>query len=273
MNDSTVKIIVATHKKYDMPSDEIYLPLHVGAEGKTDADGAPLRLPYTRDDSGENISALNYCLGTQTGLYWMWKNLDAQWLGLVHYRRYFTVGKTRKEDMLANVMTGEQLRPMLSRYRVFLPKKRHYYIESVYSHYAHTLDGSQLDLTRRIIAEQTPDRVEDFDRVMKRTSAYIFNMMIMERELIDDYCSWMFPILLELEKRIDKTGMTAFEKRFGGRISERLLNVWLEHALRTGKLRKEDIKELPYTENVNWVNKIRGFLAAKLFHKKYGASF
>lgn len=33
-NTPTVKIIVATHKKYEMPQDAMYLPLHVGAEGK-----------------------------------------------------------------------------------------------------------------------------------------------------------------------------------------------------------------------------------------------
>lgn len=34
MKDYTVKIIIATHKKYKMPSDHMYIPLHVGAEGK-----------------------------------------------------------------------------------------------------------------------------------------------------------------------------------------------------------------------------------------------
>ena len=29
-----IKVIIATHKKYEMPSDKLYLPLHVGAEGK-----------------------------------------------------------------------------------------------------------------------------------------------------------------------------------------------------------------------------------------------
>ena len=28
------KIIIATHKMYDMPQDDIYLPVHVGREGK-----------------------------------------------------------------------------------------------------------------------------------------------------------------------------------------------------------------------------------------------
>ena len=31
------KIIVATHKLYDMPTDDIYLPVHVGREGKAPA--------------------------------------------------------------------------------------------------------------------------------------------------------------------------------------------------------------------------------------------
>ena len=29
-----IKVIVATHKKYRMPNDEIYLPVQVGAQNK-----------------------------------------------------------------------------------------------------------------------------------------------------------------------------------------------------------------------------------------------
>ena len=31
-----IKILVATHKAYWMPEDDVYLPLHVGREGKQD---------------------------------------------------------------------------------------------------------------------------------------------------------------------------------------------------------------------------------------------
>ena len=47
-----IKVIVATHKEYQMPTDSMYLPLHVGAEGK-DSFG------YQRDNEGENISNKN----------------------------------------------------------------------------------------------------------------------------------------------------------------------------------------------------------------------
>ena len=78
------KIIVATHKQFTMPEDaELYLPIHVGSEGKE-------KLGYQCDNEGDNISNLNPYYCELTGLYWAWKNLDCDYLGLVHYRRYFT---------------------------------------------------------------------------------------------------------------------------------------------------------------------------------------
>lgn len=47
-----IKIIIAAHKKYRMPQDDIYIPLHVGAEGKES-------IGYQGDNTGENISKLN----------------------------------------------------------------------------------------------------------------------------------------------------------------------------------------------------------------------
>ena len=55
----SVKIIIATHKKYRMPDDSMYLPLHVGAEGKKDANGDVLELGYVKDNTGDNISYKN----------------------------------------------------------------------------------------------------------------------------------------------------------------------------------------------------------------------
>lgn len=39
MKQLNVKIVIATHKKYKMPEDKMYLPIHVGAEGKKDEQG------------------------------------------------------------------------------------------------------------------------------------------------------------------------------------------------------------------------------------------
>ena len=78
-----IKILVAAHKKYRMPEDKIYFPVQVGSYGKEN-------IGFARDDEGDNISQKNPYFCELTGLYWIWKNVDADYYGLVHYRRYFS---------------------------------------------------------------------------------------------------------------------------------------------------------------------------------------
>ena len=270
--DKEIKIIVATHKKCEMPKDRMYLPLHVGAAGKKDERGEILDFGFERDDRGENISEKNHHFGTQTGLYWMWKNLDAQYKGLVHYRRYFVGVRVKKKDMIGSVISYEEMKPLLNKYRVFVPKKRRYYIETIASHYAHTHDEKHFQLVREIIEKDCAEYLQAFDLVMNRTWGYMFNMMIMETNLIDNYCSWLFHILFQVEEKIDTDRLTEFESRFCGRISEILFDVWLERKIEEGLLDRKEIKELAYIEEVDWFFKIKAFLAAKFFNRKYRRS-
>lgn len=90
----------------------------------------------------------------------------------------------------------------------------------------------------------------------------------MKKDLVNDYLSWLFPVLDSLYEVIDMSGYTPFEARLYGRVSELLFNVWLE---------KHNIKpkEVPfmYMEKVNLWNKVKSFLEAKFLGKKYGQSF
>lgn len=259
-----VKIIVAAHKPYTMPEDSCYLPLHVGAEGKED-------IGFTRDDSGDNISAKNPFFCELTGLYWAWKNLDADYIGLAHYRRHFSKKSRsfiKKNGVFASVLSAVETEDILSSCDVILPTLRKYYIETLYSHYEHTLHIEPLDLTREIIAKKYPDYLENFDRQMNRRSGHMFNMFIMKRELLDGYCSWLFDILFELETVTDQKAYDVFHSRFYGRISELLLDVWLD---------KNELSyaEVPVvsTEKVNWLKKGTAFIRAKFTGKKYEKSF
>ena len=259
------KIIVATHKQFIMPEDaELYLPIHVGSEGKE-------KLEYQCDNEGDNISNLNPYYCELTGLYWAWKNLDCDYLGLVHYRRYFT--KMTKgynesiniDDVILNRFEVEKL---LEDSEVIVPKRRKYYIETLYSHYDHTFDGSHLNLARKMIEMKNPEYLPSFEKVMKQRSGYMFNMFIMKKELADDYFSWLFPILGGMYESMDLSGLTDFEARLFGRVSELLFNVWLD---------KNNLKitEVPfmYMERVDLFKKGMSFLMAKFFRKKYGKSF
>lgn len=76
------KIIIATHKPYWVPDDPVYLPVQMGHAIHPD-------IGYVGDDTGENISEKNWNFCELTGLYWAVHNIDAEYLGIVHYRRYF----------------------------------------------------------------------------------------------------------------------------------------------------------------------------------------
>ena len=259
-----IKIIIATHKKYQMPKDSIYMPIQVGAEGKED-------LGYIGDNTGDNISLKNSSFCELTGLYWAWKNLNADYIGLSHYRRHFTCCKNipkKEEDKFKVLLTKEQANTLLEKVDIILPKIRKYYIENLYDHYKHTMYIETLDETRKIIEEQCPEYLKEFDKLHKRTSAHMFNMFIMKKEYLDKYCTWLFNILFELEKRIDPKQYDSFHARYLGRISELLLDVWIN----TNNLKYEEIKVIDM-QNVNWLKKGIAFLQAKFTGKKYGKSF
>jgi hypothetical protein len=251
----TIKIIIATHKSYWMPEDPLYLPVHVGAAGKDS-------LGYVRDDTGDNISSknVNYC--ELTGLYWAWKNLEADYVGLAHYRRHFSAKRHLKASR-EYVITEKQLRQVLSGTDVVLPVKRNYFIETNYSQYVHAHHKEDLDVTRQILNEKYPRFVRAYDESMKRTWGHRFNMFVMKREYFDAYCEWLFDILFELERRLDISSYSPYDARVFGFVSERLLDVWIE---------TKDIsyKELPcmFMENQNWLVKGGNFLLRKIGIKK-----
>lgn len=255
-----IKVIIATHKEYEMPKDKMYLPLHVGAEGKND-------IGYTKDNTGDNISKKNPLFCELTGLYWAWKNLDADYVGLAHYRRHFCY-KKKSNNKFDNVLSLEEATSLLENTDVLLPKKRKYVIETLYNHYKHTMYVEPLDETRNVIKELYPDYLDEFDKLKTRRSAHMFNMFIMKKEIFDGYCKWLFDILFELEKRVDTSKYDQFHSRFFGRISELLLDVYL----RKNNISYKEVGFI-YMEKINKVAKVIGFLKAKFGGEKYGKSF
>ena len=257
-----VTIIVASHREYPMPKETCYLPLQVGGALTEDTF-------FLKDDQGDNISDKNprYC--ELTGLYWMWKNLhDSDYMGLVHYRRFLGTGGLCPPWKKRRILSEKEILELLEQKDIILPQKRHYIIENVYAHYAHTHYREHLDLTRQAIEALFPETLGNFDRAMKRRSTHAFNMFIMPRELCDDYCRWIFPILDWLDERIDYEQYDDFEKRCPGRITELLLDVWLMS-------REYSYVEVPvvYTEKKETMRKMLVFIRSYVFKTKYHRSY
>lgn len=216
-----IKIIVATHKPYRMPTDDIYYPLHLGREN---AEGFGL----PGDNTGDNISAKNSYYNEMTGVYWAWKNLDAEYIGLAHYRRHFACPNKHARDPYERIASRTDIEKILSKYDVILPAKRWYYIETNESHFLHLPFTYESDLASmcQVIRELTPEYIPAMDFVLKRRWAHMFNMFVMKREQFNSYCEWVFKILEETDKRIDMTDRKPIEARFY--ISELLMDMWVE---------------------------------------------
>ena len=246
-----LKILVASHKPCRLPEEDIFLPIQVGAAGRPTLPG------MVRDDTGETISKKNpqYC--ELTALYWAWKNLNVDYIGLCHYRRYFAV-RVLGGSKWSRIANQKTLQKALEGTGVLLPRKRQYFIETNYSQYAHAHHACDLDLTRQILAERWPDYLDSFDRVMKCTSGHRFNMFVMHRDILNNYCIWLFDVLFELESRLDISYYSTNDARVFGFVGERLLDVWLA-------VNNIAYTELPvvFTEKQNWLRKGGTFLKRK----------
>ncbi len=254
---SDTKVLVVSHKEYKMPADEVYCPIQVGTAPET-------FIEFIRDNTGDNIADSNPRLCELTAIYWAWKNLKCDYIGLTHYRRHFTdrsrlqrIGK----DKFDCVISGQSLEKELKKDVVIVPDKRKYYIETMESHFLHLPYVFEKDyrVLRQVISELCPEYLDSYDKVMNRTWAHIFNMFVMKWEWFDRYCDWLFPIILECDRRIDVSGYSYAQAREVAYFGEFMLDIWME---------KNNIpyKEMPvvFMERQNWIKKGGLFLFRKM---------
>lgn len=217
-----IRIYVATQKKIDWNLDACYIPIYVGASLKTEQNP----YGYCADNEGINISQKNKTFCELTALYWMWKNSNADVVGLAHYRRFLS---DRRFSTNAQKAVGtREIRRLMQDYDLILPQKSCLWgtVKKQYSTGQYTKD---YELCRTIISKKYPAYINDFDVVSNSDTIYICNMFIGKKEIIDQYCQWLFDILFDLEDRVDLSEYSVSEKRIFGYLSERLFNVWLHH--------------------------------------------
>ncbi|MCI9227923.1 MAG: DUF4422 domain-containing protein [Dorea sp.] len=214
-----MSVYVITHKKFDskIMYDDDYRTLLVGAyKGHVCGD--------LFDDTGTNISKSNSNYCELTGLYWLWKNCDDDYIGIVHYRRFFT--HSFKAD---KALTKNEIKKLLKKYDVILPFHTRYKMTVKEDLCIESVRIDHLEEMERILKKRYPEYYEAYLSVFNGKKCSLYNMMIIKKELFYKYCEWLFSILFELEETIDLTNCTDYQKRIYGFLSERLINVWIRH--------------------------------------------
>ncbi len=252
-------ILVTLHKPYSLPKiSSIYKPIQVGFRSEINSS-------YLRDDFGDSIAEKNSSYCELTALYWVWKNLDVDVIGLCHYRRFLgspygsVFSRFRKKQ---KILTEDQIDMMLKGYDIILPMKRHYWIETRESQYAHAHHIEDLQMTESVLRGKYPAYLPAWKHMLASRSGHICNMFIMRKEHLDEYCTWLFDILFEVEKRLDISSYSENDKRVFGFLGERLLDVWVE----TRGLHYTEVPMINL-ESQHWLHKGLSFIKRKITGK------
>ena len=166
------------------------------------------------DSVGENISDRNKQFCELTGLYWIWKHAKEDVVGLVHYRRHFILPKDWKARMQKYGID------------VILPVPL-YVAPSVEGNYRERHVSEDWDIMMNYLKQHDSRAFEWAGEVFGKNLYSPCNMFIMRREVLDDLCKWMFPIIETAAAR-QGMRMDAYQNRYPGFLSERLITLFFE---------------------------------------------
>ena len=240
--DEKVKIIVACHKPCMVIKNDVYMPVQVGAVL------SDIKLDMQGDDTGDNISSLNPIYCEMTAAYWAWKNLKEKpdYIGLCHYRRYFTMSELpksmvvkgymkylwqstlgrlfhpednytnirqiyvyEKSDFVAQADYFAQVVPKMFQngdYDIIVPTKHKFSSFSVETFFARITGKHIMDVLDGVISEMYPEYYVFYRKSLVQTSIYPGNMFIMKWRLYEDYCKMCFDILHRHRLKIIEEG-------------------------------------------------------------------
>jgi len=240
-----IKILVSCHKESFVPKNKYIVPIQVGAAGKK-------KFPdMLHDDEGDNISEKNprYC--ELTAQYWAWKNLDADYYGFFHYRRYLSFNEEKfSTDNYNNInfdaindeaikqlcLDEESIEKFIGDADIVVPEPMDLSKDgkygtngTVYNHYKHSKNHNIEDLEKavEILKRLYPEYAEYADRYLQSRYSYFLNMYVMKKAVFFDYCKWLFPILDEFDAACDYAFRNTFEYRTPGLLAERLFGIFL----------------------------------------------
>lgn len=247
---ANLKIIIATHKNIDLPKHEVFIPIQTGTSLTED------RFDMIHDNDGDNnISSKNHDYCELTALYWAWKNLSADYYGLCHYRRFLSFSKPKNkypyiyykkidEDFL-KYLSIDNSKHFVEDYDIILPQTEKIFM-SVTEHYLASKLHNKKDfyVMKEILKNDYPDYIEDMNTYLSQDEIFFGNMFIMKNNIFNEYCTWLFDILLKFDKLHHSSS-----KRADGYLAERLLGIFFAHLKRTRDikytfLQRVDILEL-----------------------------
>jgi lipopolysaccharide biosynthesis glycosyltransferase len=250
---SVIKICVSSDKQSYVPEHPLLFPIQTGVVLQNAYNANELH-----NKKGENISAHFTLLGELAAQYWAWKNIDADYYGLMQANKYFSFSATTypvdsqgyislglidndalnmlgfDEKSMRNIIENNDIITNIpvhfDRLYRLPPKERN--VLGQYARDSHNI-RNDLELAFTLIRETYPDFAQDVTRYANDKTACLGNTYIMSKEFMFGYNEWLFAVLEKLETAYIALYTADHVVRSINSIAERLFGIYLAHLLRT----------------------------------------
>ena len=257
----------------------LYIPMRCGAVYDKEN-----LMGIAGDDTGDSISRLHPSLSEFTVQYWAWKNAQAEYYGLCHYRRFLCFADKefpRNEHGMIYVkalMPGDMRRygltdsanmeRIIRQYDLITsepapveniptPGRPSATVRQMWDAY----DGDyfkkeSIDVMFSLIDELAPEYSRSAKEYFAGTEHRGYNCYIMKKSLFDRLCRFQFPILFALQEKLD----TNHYVRTPGYIGEMLYGIFIYHLL-TYEAHKTRQLQLVFFHHADLPNTVPGRFA------------
>lgn len=169
---------------------------------------------------GDNIDFLNPWYCELTGLYYLWKHVDDDIVGLEHYRRYFVNNKNKllSENEIKTILKDNDIICIRANYSYRNPPKT-WLIKT----------GKWNEMQKFLIFCKHYIGQKYYDVCVEHLNGdwhALGNMFITKKEVINEYCTFIFDVLaayMEAEKHYGRE----LPRRIIGYFTEFLFGAWL----------------------------------------------
>lgn len=210
------------------------------------------------DDTGDNVSSMRRILNEFTVMYWAWKNSDADYMGLCHYRRFLNFtsklyGKEHQDangeviiDSMADVnlsacglLDENNIYSCIQDYDIIV--NRSYDITKVINDTCRCakeawekrspqyLKKAEFDILLGAIKEYSPEYYNDAKEYMRGKKFRGFNCFVMKKEYFNELCEFVFPILFYLTEKFEVENKSMTQNRAPAYAGEWLYSIWVYH--------------------------------------------
>ena len=291
-----IKIFVSRRLDVDstLVSNPIYKPVICGAVYAKDEINKKNLLG---DDTGENISFRRNSFCEFTVQYWAWKNEEADYYGLCHYRRYLTfLSKHFRANAQEQVMEGilddftikkyglleeERMRHIIGENDVVVNEAADVnkiptplgFQPSVYDHWvAHGgmfFDKRVLPLlvdTIHRLCPQYDAATKDYLHGMWHRG---YNCYVMKKTLFFQMCQFQFGVLFDLEKQLEKNGYAKNFERTLGYMGEIMYGIFIYWLQKKGSYKIKEVQLVYFEQTVLPDSQIQRLVDRFLFWAKF----